>query len=211
MSESIQGWILRKKGFVNYVNHNLARRKGVIGKVFTWLKVGNRRMGKHRIPAALKFLNHYLVSSFSGIATTRPIFSRLIGASTGPLNFSGLMLWMLMTGALVSRLRLSRGRDIFNFDYHDRPEFYYKTFGMLFPPNYLNNKMSAHYIEINHIYSTEMFKRYLIAKQDILDERDQCSEKEKKTRYITNPNYVYEPLGKDTNTVQNINNLLVQN
>ena len=198
MSESVQGWILQKKGFVNYVNNNLAKRSGVIGRVFTLLSVGNRQMGQHRVGAFLKFVNHYLVKTYTIAGTMRPILSRFVGHSHGTLNFTGIAMWAIMSGVILSRVRFTNARDVITFDAHDSPDFYYKSFGMLFPPNYMNNKVSAHYIEINQIYAFEMFKRYRKVRQDVFEERNECSDKEKRTRYITNPNYVYEPLGKDS-------------
>ena len=146
----------------------------------------------------LKFLNHYLMQTYGLISTVRPVFSRFLGVTHGPLNYTGLMMWFLMTGAILNRIRFHRSRDIIAFNVEDGAEHWFRTLDMLFPPNYLNNKTSAHFIEINQIYSYEMFKRYRQAKREILEEREACSDKEKRTRYITNPNYVYEPLGQDT-------------
>ena len=202
MSQSVQNWILSQKGFVNFVNNNLAERKGLIGKIFKTLRVGPRQMGAHALPGLLKFFNYYLVQSYGLIASVRPIFSRYVGVTQGPLNFTGLMMWFIMTGAILNRIRFHRSRDIIQFNQEDGAEYWYKALGILFPPSYLNNKISAHYIEINQIYSTEMFKKYRKARQEILEEREELSDKEKRTRYILNPNYVYEPLGKDTSEVR---------
>jgi len=68
---------------------------------------------------------------------------------------------------------------------------------MMFPPNFLHNRLSAHYIEINHIYAVEMLKRYQSARREILAEREAATPEERLTRYCANPNYVYEPLGAD--------------
>ena len=204
MSESIQGWLLKRKGFVNFVNNNLAGRKGVIGRIFSTVKIGPRQMGAHAFPKLLKFFNYYLVNSYGLMGAIRPTFSRYIGVTHGPLNYTGLMMWFIVTGAILNRIRFHRSRDIMVFNNEDGAEFWYKTLGILFPPSYLNNKLSAHYIEINQIYTHEMFKKYRKVRQEVLEERDQLSDKEKRTRYITNPNYVYEPLGQDTNTVRNI-------
>ena len=68
---------------------------------------------------------------------------------------------------------------------------------MMFPPQYLHNRVSAHYIEINQIFFTEMLKRYQSVRKDVLDEREQFSDQEKRTKYVSNSNYIYEPLGKD--------------
>ena len=204
MSESVQGWILRQKGFVNYVNNNLAQRKGVIGKLFSTLKVGERQLGRHTIPKVLKWMNFYLVHTYGALGTMRPIFSRFFGVTHGPLNYTGLFFWFIATGCIMSRLKFTNGRDIMQFNQEDGAEFWYKSLNILFPANYLNNKVSAHYIEINQIYSYEMFKRYRKARRELLEERDTCSDKEKRTRYITNSHYVYEPLGQDTSAVRNV-------
>ena len=204
MSASIQNWILRQKGFVNFVNVSLAGRKGVIGKIFTPLRVGPRQMGQHTIPKILKYVNYFLMQSYGMISTLRPVFSRFMGVTHGPLNYTGIMMWFLLTGCILTRVRFTRGRDMLMFNEQDGAEFWYKALNMMFPPSYLNNKISAHYIEINQIYTYEMFKRYRKARQEILEERDGCSDKEKRTRYITNTNYVFEALGQDTNAVKNI-------
>ena len=46
---------------------------------------------------------------------------------------------------------------------------------MMFPPSFLHNRLSAHYIEINNIFFCEMVKKYIEARKDILAERDQHS------------------------------------
>ena len=66
---------------------------------------------------------------------------------------------------------------------------------MLFPPNFLHNRLSAHYIEINHIFTIEMTKRYIVARKEILAEREAQSDFIKRTKYALNPNYIYEALG----------------
>ena len=43
---------------------------------------------------------------------------------------------------------------------------------MMFPPNFLHNRISAHYIEINHIFAVEMIKKYQVARKEIIAERD---------------------------------------
>jgi len=75
---------------------------------------------------------------------------------------------------------------------------------MMFPPNFLHNRLSAHYIEINHIFAIEMMKRYHSARKEILEERERHSDEEKKTLYITNPGYVYEPMGPDDNKLKRL-------
>ena len=72
----------------------------------------------------------------------------------------------------------------------------------MFPPNFLHNRLSAHYIEINHIFAVEMFKKYHLARREIIAERDACTQEERATKYALNPNYVWEPLGPDDDKIQ---------
>jgi len=69
----------------------------------------------------------------------------------------------------------------------------------MFPPSFLHNRISAHYIEINHIFAVEMVKKYQVVRKDILAERDSASQEVRMTKYASNPNYVFEPLGPDSN------------
>ena len=69
---------------------------------------------------------------------------------------------------------------------------------MMFPPNFLNNRVSAHYIEINHIFAFEMVRKYQLVRKQVLAEREAASDKDRRTKYITNSSYVFEPLGPDS-------------
>ena len=96
-----------------------------------------------------------------------------------------------------------RSRDIYFFNAQDNPEFWFQRYNMMFPPNFLHNRLSAHYIEINHIFGIEMMKKYQIARQNVLAERDMHSDEVKRTKYATNANYVYEPFGsRDADAIQ---------
>jgi hypothetical protein len=88
------------------------------------------------------------------------------------------------------------------FNYQDNPEFWFARYNMMFPPSFLHNRLSAHYIEINHIFSIEMMKKYQHARIEILAEREKYSDHEKRTKYITNADYVFEPLGADNDKIK---------
>jgi hypothetical protein len=75
---------------------------------------------------------------------------------------------------------------------------------MMFPPNFLHNRISAHYIEINHIFAIEMMKRYQVARKEILNDRERQTPEVRLTKYITNPNYVYEALGQDDDKMKRL-------
>ena len=86
----------------------------------------------------------------------------------------------------------------------DGVEFWYDRYNMMFPPNFLHNRLSAHYIEINSIFFYEMLRKYIGARKDLLEEREACSDEVKRTRYCTNTNYVYEALRNDTPSIARI-------
>ena len=75
---------------------------------------------------------------------------------------------------------------------------------MMFPPSFLHNRLSAHYIEINNIFFCEMMKKYIVARKEILRERDSCSMEQKSTMYATNKTYMYEALSSDTPVIQRL-------
>jgi hypothetical protein len=49
-----------------------------------------------------------------------------------------------------------------------------------------------------------MMKRYQVARKEILAERERHSDEVKRTKYITNPNYVFEPLGEDDDKIKRL-------
>jgi len=86
----------------------------------------------------------------------------------------------------------------------DGVEFWYDRYNMMFPPNFLHNRLSAHYIEINSIFFYEMLRKYIGARKDILEEREACSDDVKRTRYITNASYIYESFKNDSPVIARI-------
>ena len=173
MTDRFQKWFLRNTtGLQFLVNERLAKRPGAVGRLFSFLSLGKRQMGRHTIPGFLKLGNHFLVGTYHIASAIRPVFSRYIGVTQGPLNFSGLCLWFLLTFCLINRFRFIRARDTWNFNYQDSPEFWYFRYNMIFPASILHTRISAHYIEINHIFTTEMIKKYILARKEVLAERD---------------------------------------
>ena len=133
----------------------------------------------------------------------RPVFSRFMGVQNGPLNYSGLFVYLFCSMMVFSRFRFIRARDVLFFNAQDNPEFWYARYNMMFPPSFLHNRLSAHYIEINHIFAIEMMKKYQHARREIIADRETHSDEVKRTLYATNPNYVYEPFGsKDDDRIK---------
>ena len=72
------------------------------------------------------------------------------------------------------------------------------TYKMVVPLNYSNFVQSAHYLEINKIYSQAMMQKLLAVEEQVKQEFYKASEKERRTKYCSNPNYVYESFGWET-------------
>ena len=190
--------MLRNTTSLQYlVNERLAKRGGMVGSIFKALEMGKRQYGRHAHMRWFKYINFNFVSSFQTIYSMRMVLSRSIGVTQGPINFSGLFVWFFISLSILTRFNVPRGKEFLNFQRQDSPMYWYTRFNIMFPPSFMHHRLSAHYIEINHIFAAEMLKKYVAARQEILDERDKCSDFEKHTRYATNPNYVYEGLGED--------------
>ena len=138
------------------------------------------------------------------MAYMRPVGSKFFGLGNGPLNYPALFVYFWATMGIFSRCRFVNARNQYAFNSQDGVEFWFERYQMMFPPSFLHNRISAHYIEINNIFFNEMVKKYIVARKEILAERDQCSQEEQRTRYATNPNYVFEPLKKDTPAIQRL-------
>lgn len=187
------------------VNERLAKRSGLIGKIARSLEMGERQYSQHAWGRTFRVVNYYWVQIYHTLGIMRPVLSRLvIGAGQGPLNYSALFMWFWLTFLIVSRFRFIRSRDVLQFNHQDNPEFWYQRYNMMFPPNFLHNRISAHYIEINHIFAIEMMKRYQVARKEILTERERQPDEVKRTKYITNPGYVFEALGQDDDKLKRL-------
>ncbi len=198
MSQRVQAWLLANTKSLQFiVNERLAKREGTIGQVFKLFEIGERQMGGHTLPNTLKFANWLKIRGTQAINQRRVVLSRLVNVTTGPLNYGALFCYFFCTIYILNGFRFIRDRDVMKFNMQDQPEFWFARYNLMFPPSFLHNRLSAHFIEINHIYSVEMFKRYQGARKEILADRENCSQEERLTRYAVNPNYVYEPMGAD--------------
>ena len=208
MTERFQTWLLSKTGGMQYVvNEKLGKRGGPIGSFFKHFEMGKRQYGQHALGRVAKLVNYWWLMIYQTIAMQRGVFSRFIGHQNAPLNYSGMFVWFVATNMIFSRFRFVRSREVMNFNAQDQPEFWYARYGMMFPPSFLHNRLSAHFIEINHIFAIEQMKNYIGARKEILDEREACTPDERMTRYASNPNYVYEPLGPDSDKIRHIKDL----
>ena len=208
MTERLQNWMLARTSGMQYlVNERLAKRGGPIGRIFTALEMGKRQYGQHALGRVMRLMNYWWLMIYQTIGMQRQVFSRFVGVQNAPLNYSGLFVWFVATNMIFSRFRFIRSREVMNFNQQDQPEFWYARYGMMFPPNFLHNRLSAHFIEINHIYCIEMMKKYIGVRKEIIDEREKCTPEERLTKYATNPSYVYEPMGPDSDIIKRVKDL----
>jgi hypothetical protein len=157
------------------------------------VEMGERQYSSHALGKFFKVANFFWISIYQWMGMMRPVFSRFIGSQNGPLNYSGIAVYFFCSMMVINRFRFIRPRDVLKFNQQDNPEFWYARYNMMFPPNFLHNRLSAHYIEINHIFSIEMMKKYQGARREIIADREKHTEEERRTKYATNPNYIYEP------------------
>ena len=105
---------------------------------------------------------------------------------------------------IISKFKFERAKDAIHTNMQDQPEWWFSRYEMMFPPNLMNDRVSAHFLEINHIFAYEMLKRYQSARKELLAEREAASQKDRQTKYITNPNYVFEELGPDSDGMKTL-------
>lgn len=203
MSARFQQWLLRNTTSMQYlINQRMAPRTGLFGRIGRALEMGERQYSSHTMLRAFRVVNYFWVMIYQQMAMMRPVFSRFIGVQNGPLNYSGIFVYFFCSMMVFNRFRFIRARDVYWFNAQDNPEFWYSRYNMMFPPNFLHNRLSAHYIEINHIFAIEMMKKYQVARKQIIAERDTHSDEVKRTHYATNSNYVYEAFGsKDSDKI----------
>ena len=179
----------------------MAKRSGAIGSFFRAIEMGQREYGAHTLHRAFRMANFFWVNAFRVLGMMRPIGSRFLTNGNGPINYGGLWVYCWCTAMIFARCRFTKTREATNFNAQDGVEFWFDRYNMMFPPNFLQQRVSAHFIEINNIYFTEMLKKYIVARKEILAERDLCSQEEQRTKYIMNPIYIYEAFGKDTDAI----------
>ena len=106
MTTRIQSFILRNTGpLQNLINNRLATRPGFIGRVFKAIEMGQREYGAHTFHRAFRLVNFFWMGIFRTYALMRPVGSRFFGYSNGPLNYSGLFVYIWATAMIFARCR----------------------------------------------------------------------------------------------------------
>ncbi len=201
MTEFVQSYLLRNtKWLQNLVNNKLAKRKGGIGRFFSWMEIGQRNNGAHVIPRWFRFWNAYMLNFGFRFNWARPHLTKLLTKERHIFMaaYSGLIIgWAWL-------YRKNKIRPLYTYeDYHlheyDNPTRFTQKYKMFVPFNVSNYKISAHFLEIDRIVFEELWAKYQPIKNAIQSEFISSSEKDKRTRYLGNSSYVYEPYGWESN------------
>ena len=106
MSQRVQSFLLRNTlGLQHLINNKLAVRSGIIGRIFKGLEMGKREYSAHTFHRAFRMVNFFWMGIFRTYANMRPIGSRFFGLANGPLNYSGLFVYIWATAMIFSRCR----------------------------------------------------------------------------------------------------------
>jgi uncharacterized protein YqgQ len=201
MTEFIQRFLLNNTKWLQHlVNDKLAKRKGGIGKFFSWMEIGPRNYGQHIFPKYFRLWNSIMLDFGFRWNWGRPHLTKIFTRErdifiVGYGAFFILWAWF----ARKNRIRPLFMYNDFHLHHYDNPTRLTKKFGMYVPFNVMNYVTSAHYLEINKIYHQEILKKYLEVKETVRKEFNKSSEKVRRTKYALNKNYVYEPFGWELN------------
>ena len=193
------------RGLQYLVNERLATRPGLIGRIFKGIEIGRREYSAHSLHRVFRIVNWFVMQIFHVYGVMRPVGSRFFSnLGNGPLNYGALYCYLWCTGMIFARCRFGHARDQQAFNSQDGALFWFERYNMMFPPSFLHNRLSAHYIEINNIFFCEMMKKYIVARKDLLAERDTHTPEEQRTRYATNVSYVYEQFQNETMAIRRL-------
>ena len=71
---------MRNTGALQYlVNERLAKRPGLIGRIFKGLEMGPRQYSQHAFHRTFRVANYFWVQIYHTYSIMRPVFSRFIG------------------------------------------------------------------------------------------------------------------------------------
>ena len=109
MSQRFQKWLLANTtGLQYFINERLATRSGVIGRMARAVEMGERQYSSHSLGRVLRVVNWFWVSTYQWMGMMRPVGSRFIGSQNGPLNYSGIAVYLFCTWMVFNRFRFIR-------------------------------------------------------------------------------------------------------
>lgn len=201
MTEFIQKILLKNTKSLQYiVNEKLAN--GPVGaKFFRWMRIGQRNYGHHSIGHWLKLLNQVFMFWGFKFNHARPHITKWFFSREKETLITGYS-FLFVVAAFLSRVNyikpLSHDNDGLIHSY-DNPNNLDSRFGIKIPDHLTKYRTSAHFLEINKIYKKEMNKFLLDFEDEVVSEYSTSTEREKRMKFCSNPNYVYVPYGWELN------------
>ena len=197
MTSRIQTFLLNNTVFLQkLVNEKLANGP-ILPNVWKWFAIGKRGMGDHTFPKYFRLFNALSLSFGNRMNNSRPHLGKYLFSKEREFFMTGYaaMLIILALWTRKNKIRpLYEQNDSYIHEY-DNPTTLGKMYGKIIPAYVTRYRQSAHYIEINRIFEREMLSKYNAYQLQIENEYENSSEKVKRTKYLRNPNYVYEPFG----------------
>ena len=197
MTEFIQKFLLKNGKAVQYLVNEKLAKGSFLPNFFKWMEIGPRNSGKHVIPKIFRMMNSAMLLVGHRFNWARPHLTKSLFSREREIYMIGYAFIFVLIAFINKKnfLRpLNSSSETFLYHY-DNPKNLTKRFGVYVPHHYTQNQVSAHYLEINKIFSREMLKRYTLFEKEVTEEFNSSSEKTKRTKYLENPNYVYEPFG----------------
>lgn len=197
MTERIQTFLLKNTKFLQkFVNEKLANGP-FIPNFWKWMEIGQRGYGKHIFSKYFKLYNSWILNFGTRMNYGRPHLQKQIFSKEREIFITGYaaMFVMVVLWTRKNKLRPLYEQNDPYLSRNDNSLNLTDLYGVLVAPYIHRYKKSAHYIEINRIFSTEMMKKFRIYFDEVKVEFEESSEKVKRTKYLTNQNYVYEPFG----------------
>ena len=197
MSKKIQKFLLENtKPLQKLVNEKLANGP-VFPKFFKWMEIGKRQNSSHSLEKYFKVFNSLTMQIAYRFNYGRPHLQKQLFSREREFMLIGYaaMLTLIFVYTKKNKLRLLYSVNDPYLNEIDNSNYLSKLYGVIVPTHVTKYKVSAHYLEINKIFSSEMMKKFIEYENEVKEEFDSSSEKVKRTKYISNPNYVYKPFG----------------
>eukprot|EP01017_Pseudomicrothorax_dubius_P041476 TRINITY_DN663_c0_g1_i3.p1 TRINITY_DN663_c0_g1~~TRINITY_DN663_c0_g1_i3.p1 ORF type:complete len:230 (+),score=61.92 TRINITY_DN663_c0_g1_i3:160-849(+) len=188
-------WLRALSPLAYVINEKLAKRSGLVGRIGKFFMIGPREFGVHPMTKAFLYANRRYLFGL-GIALHKYSFFKSLTQNgfhvIRPMKHFAFMGPALALFALLRFVYFGPDNIVYE---PDRLTYLSRRVGgrIALPTSTLNQRTSAHYIEINAIYSAEMVKRYHKIHRGIIEERNRQTDEVKKTRFA-DPSYKYEAM-----------------
>lgn len=197
MTTIIQKFLLNNTKFLqNLVNNKLAN-SGPGKKFWRWMEIGPRGYGSHNVYNYFRALNSFFMVVGQRFNWHRPHLIKQIFSKEREIFLTGYSIALYVIFLFYKRNFIApqyTNNDAYLYNY-DNPNYFSQKYKKIIPGYVSNYRTSAHYLEINKIFQREMLKHYEKYAASVASEFNDSSEKVQRTKFASNPNYVYEPFG----------------